>query len=250
MRSAFAVVMLAALCAATPGAGTAQRSAPAANLLPNASFEVKGAGGVSDWATRAWQGESAGRWSVVSPGRTGGQCLTIRSDLGTDAAWSTTVAIQSNTFYRLSGWVKTDNVKGAVGALLNIQNMQHVRTKPVSGTRGWTRVQTVFRTAGETNVEINCLFGGWGKSTGQAWYDDVVLEPIADLSEDAEAIVRIDTDAPSVPYSRMLFGGFIEHFDRQIYGGLFEPGSPLSDEKGFRRDVIEAMRELKLSVVR
>ena len=48
----------------------------------------------------------------------------------------------------------------------------------------------------------------------------------------------------------MLFGGFIEHFDDQIYGGLFEPGSPLADERGFRKDVIEAMKELKLSVVR
>jgi alpha-N-arabinofuranosidase len=48
----------------------------------------------------------------------------------------------------------------------------------------------------------------------------------------------------------MLFGGFIEHFHRQIYGGLFEPGSPLSDANGFRRDVIEAMKELKLSVLR
>ena len=69
-------------------------------------------------------------------------------------------------------------------------------------------------------------------------------------SENTEALVVIDTDAPSVPYSPMIFGGFIEHFHQQIYGGLFEPGSPLSDERGFRKDVIEAMKELKLSVVR
>jgi alpha-N-arabinofuranosidase len=48
----------------------------------------------------------------------------------------------------------------------------------------------------------------------------------------------------------MLFGGFIEHFNDQVYGGLFEPGSPLSDEHGFRKDVIAAMKELKLPVVR
>jgi len=137
-----------------------------------------------------------------------------------------------------------------VGALLNIQNMQHVRSPRVRGTRDWTRVQTVFRTTGETEVEINCLFGGWGKSTGEAWYDDVVLEPVSGRSNKAEAIVTIDPHAPSEPYSPMLFGGFIEHFDRQIYGGLFEPGSPLSDERGFRKDVIAAMKELKLSVVR
>ena len=65
-----------------------------------------------------------------------------------------------------------------------------------------------------------------------------------------QATVTIDTDAPAVPYSPMIFGGFIEHFDGQIYGGLFEPGSPLSDERGFRKDVIARVKELKLSVVR
>lgn len=37
---------------------------------------------------------------------------------------------------------------------------------------------------------------------------------------------------------------------RCIYGGLYEPGSPLSDENGFRKDVIEALRELNMPVVR
>ena len=48
----------------------------------------------------------------------------------------------------------------------------------------------------------------------------------------------------------MIFGQFIEHFHRQIYGGIFEPGSKLSDDQGFRKDVIEALRELKVPVVR
>jgi len=229
---------------------TAQHSVPTANLLPNPSFEESHADGVRGWRPRAWQGEEDGRWDVASPGRTGKQCLSIHSERGTDAAWSTTVRVRPNCFYRLSGWIMTENVQGAVGALLNIQNMQHVRTTRVRGTSDWTRVSTVFRSGEDTELEINCLFGGWGKSTGRAFYDDVVLERIADLSERTEAIVTIDTDAPSIPYSPMLFGGFIEHFHRQVYGGLFAPGSPLSDEDGFRKDVIAAMKELKLSVVR
>jgi alpha-N-arabinofuranosidase len=51
-------------------------------------------------------------------------------------------------------------------------------------------------------------------------------------------------------YSRDIFGHFIEHFHRQVYGGLFQPGSELSDERGFRLDVIDAMREMRPSVVR
>ena len=72
--------------------------------------------------------------------------------------------------------------------------------------------------------------------------------PVA--SEAPHATLTIDTAAPPKPISPLMFGGFIEHFTDQIYGGLFEPGSPLSDERGFRKDVIAAMKELKLAVVR
>jgi alpha-N-arabinofuranosidase len=51
-------------------------------------------------------------------------------------------------------------------------------------------------------------------------------------------------------YNPMIFGQFIEHFHRQIYGGIFEPGSPLSDKDGFRTDVIESLRELNIPIIR
>lgn len=68
--------------------------------------------------------------------------------------------------------------------------------------------------------------------------------------EQSTAAVDIRLAAQPVGYSRHLFGHFIEHFHRQVYGGLLDPGSDLSDERGFRLDVIEAMRELRPSVVR
>lgn len=40
------------------------------------------------------------------------------------------------------------------------------------------------------------------------------------------------------------------HMGRCIYGGIYDPGNPLSDENGFRKDVIEAMKELNCPVVR
>jgi alpha-N-arabinofuranosidase len=229
--------------------------APAAvgntNLLPNPSFEEVAAGRVPGWNFRSWQGQGNCRWDLAAPGHTGSQCASIRSEKGSDAAWTATVPVRTNTVYRLSGWIKTRDLRGAVGALLNIQNLQQVRTRAVTGTRDWTQVSTIFWTGEAATLEINCLFGGWGSSTGQAWYDDLALEPVASPAEGAPgAILTIDTDAPSRPYSPMLFGGFIEHFHDQIYGGLFEPGSPLADAQGFRKDVIAAMKELKLSIVR
>jgi alpha-N-arabinofuranosidase len=62
--------------------------------------------------------------------------------------------------------------------------------------------------------------------------------------------IHVDPRRPALRYDRMIFGQFLEHFHRQVYGGVFEPGSPLSDQNGFRLDVIEALRELKIPVVR
>ena len=66
----------------------------------------------------------------------------------------------------------------------------------------------------------------------------------------SKAIVKIESNARRIRYDPMIFGGFIEHFGKQIYGGFFEPGSPLSDKSGFRLDVIEAIKELKVPVIR
>ena len=65
-----------------------------------------------------------------------------------------------------------------------------------------------------------------------------------------KATLIIDTDAERVIYNRMIFGGFLEHFGRQIYGGVFDPDSPLAGRNGFREDVVEALKELKVPIVR
>ena len=48
----------------------------------------------------------------------------------------------------------------------------------------------------------------------------------------------------------MIYGHFIEHFHRQIYGGVYDPGNELSDEDGFRTDVLDAMRKIKVPILR
>lgn len=50
--------------------------------------------------------------------------------------------------------------------------------------------------------------------------------------------------------SGLIYGQFIEHFHRQIYGGVFDPGSPFADEDGFRTDVIDAMRKIRVPILR
>jgi alpha-N-arabinofuranosidase len=64
------------------------------------------------------------------------------------------------------------------------------------------------------------------------------------------AKIGIDLDRKIGAVDRRIFGNFVEHLGRCIYGGLFEEGSPLSDERGFRRDVLEAVRPLRVPILR
>lgn len=47
-----------------------------------------------------------------------------------------------------------------------------------------------------------------------------------------------------------LFGSFVEHLGRGVYGGVFDPEDPSATPEGFRADVLELVRELGVSVVR
>ena len=47
-----------------------------------------------------------------------------------------------------------------------------------------------------------------------------------------------------------IYGHFLEHFHRQIYGGIYAPDSPLADERGFRKDVIDALKEISPAIIR
>jgi alpha-N-arabinofuranosidase len=49
---------------------------------------------------------------------------------------------------------------------------------------------------------------------------------------------------------RNVFGGFVEHLGRCIYGGLYDEGSPLADAQGFRTDVLGLLREFRMGVLR
>ena len=64
------------------------------------------------------------------------------------------------------------------------------------------------------------------------------------------ARVKIDTERVIGDIDPKIYGNFIEHLGRCIDGGVFEEGSPLADPNGFRRDVMEAVRKLNVTLLR
>lgn len=65
-----------------------------------------------------------------------------------------------------------------------------------------------------------------------------------------KATYVLDKDYVIGEIDRRLFGSFAEHLGRTVYNGLYEPGHPLADEQGFRGDVIQAVKEAGITLVR
>lgn len=63
--------------------------------------------------------------------------------------------------------------------------------------------------------------------------------------------VTVHGDQPAAKYDRRLFGQFAEHLGSGIYGGLYVgTDSKIPNVKGFRRDVIDALKAIKVPVIR
>ena len=65
-----------------------------------------------------------------------------------------------------------------------------------------------------------------------------------------QATIHIDKHFQVSIIDNRIYGSFIEHLGRAVYGGIYQPGSPLSDEQGFRKDTLELVKELGVPVVR
>lgn len=60
----------------------------------------------------------------------------------------------------------------------------------------------------------------------------------------------LDRDFTIGEIDKRIYGSFIEHLGRAVYGGIYEPTHPTADENGFRRDVMAMVRKLNVPVVR
>lgn len=47
-----------------------------------------------------------------------------------------------------------------------------------------------------------------------------------------------------------IYSSFVEHMGRVVYSGIYEPGHPEADEDGFRRDVLDKVKEMGVTGVR
>ncbi len=152
------------------------------NLLPNPDFSETNGHQPAHWTFRSWGEAKPGTasLSIVPDGRSGNAIRIQSEDNPADVAASATVQVKPNTRYRLGAWIRTENVRnhGGRGAMLNVHEFQNAASKAVHGTTGWTEISVDFNSGNRSEIEVLCLFGGYGRSSGTAWWDDVYLHEI------------------------------------------------------------------------
>ena len=93
-------------------------------------------------------------------------------------AWIQRIEVEPHTKYRLRGWIRTEAVVAGTGsgAFLNVQEIQTVKSRVLTGTNDWTQVELVIDSGPYETLQVNCLLGGWGRSSGKCWFDELTLE--------------------------------------------------------------------------
>jgi alpha-N-arabinofuranosidase len=75
--------------------------------------------------------------------------------------------------------------------------------------------------------------------------------PMAHAADPEKADIVIHADQPGPQINRQIFSQFAEHLGHGIYGGLWVgPKSNIPNIRGYRKDVVDALKDLSVPVVR
>jgi alpha-N-arabinofuranosidase len=188
------------------------------NPVENPSFEESKGPRPVGWRRQRWGGRA--KFEHADIGKTGDKSAMISSEEGADASWSARVTVRPYSRYKLTGWIKTENLKATTGrgAQFSIQGTDY-RSDAITGDNDWTEINLEFESDSMDVVQVDCLYGGWGFATGKAWFDDISLTLLSKTALKPEAI--IDASKKGKPISEYIYGQFIEHLGRCIYGGIW-----------------------------
>ncbi len=153
------------------------------NLLKNGGFELLNASGLpAEWTTEAYitqQGYT--QYSVTGGAREGQNAVLVENFGSNDARFAQIVSVEPDTVYKLSGFVRTENIPDAgMGANLSIADV-YVFSDGVYGTEaGWQALTLYGRTGPDQNtITVYARLGGYGgESEGKAYFDDIRLEKV------------------------------------------------------------------------
>lgn len=188
------------------------------SIIPNCSAEELSGSNMTGWNAETRGGGMIAFYDYVA--HDGERSLLLHSTRPAGGRWMTRVALKPWSEYKFTGWVKTEEVqtRNGKGAGFRFDAFDAEYTG-LTGTNDWTKIEFVFRTGNDDSSVLSCLLGIDGPASGRAWFDDMTLELIS--SEKISTSANIDLADKKEPMSEYIYGQFIEHLGRCIYGGIW-----------------------------
>ena len=170
--------------------------------LLNGDFEDGINNNPDAWTPEAFNNVANFQWEA-STGKNNSHCVSIDipSDQLDDARWIQEVQLLPNKTYKLTGWIKGENitlVQGNIGANLCLMGgFEH--SPSFSGTFDWQKTELEFTTPANGIVTIGCRLGFYGSILhGKAWFDDLTLT-LLDSTVQFAGNVKYDHSQKPIP---------------------------------------------------
>lgn len=187
-KRVFITVLILGFAVSAPSSG---KTANANSVLFSTSFE-SGMEELTGWSVVSKTHSSTFTGSDAEVYRSGSGSYKVSAAEGDSVVIaSDPVKLKVGQLYRLSGWIKTEGAFSdptaryptALPACLSMYSFPFTNSSPAVGaSKDWTKVDTLFiATKGEDRVQLH--FGKNGTAEGTAWFDDVTLEKVEDISE-------------------------------------------------------------------
>lgn len=187
-------------------------------VIQNPSAEITDGSVVKGWSFDARARNVIHFYDNVA--QSGTKSLFINADRFAVGKWSSKVLLKPWSKYRFTGWIKTENIvsQGGKGAGFRMDGLD-VEAKGFIGTNDWTLVNYEFETGNNDCVIIACVLDINKIAKGRVWFDNMNMEFLA--SEKISTNLKINTTKRAEPMPVYIYGQFIEHLGRCIYGGIW-----------------------------
>ena len=158
-----------------------------ANLIYNGDFELEDEefAGPEGWDEEEYfSGRSYTEFRIIRDDDERGSVAFIQNFEKNDSRYVQYVDVEPDTVYRLSGYIRTENVTDGRGANLSIEGL-YAFSDSVYGTHDWQYIEYYGETGpDQTYVGVYARLGGYGgESAGKAWFDDIRLEAVDEVPD-------------------------------------------------------------------
>lgn len=172
------------------------------------------------WGKEYWSKKE--NYSDAPSSRFNTQTLHIKADTLGVNRWYKKINIKPYATYLITGYIKTENVVGEnanAGAGFRLGNFAFSNDRIFKGSTAWTYVEMKFYSGGDDSVLLECLLGKNGTAKGSVYFDNFFIKELS--AKVLKPSVVLNMTQKKEPMSPYLYGQFIEHMGKCIYGGIW-----------------------------